>query len=253
MPMPDLDLDVRAKPAAKPRPRKEVIEDMPLELAIDPRALVQERTDAQGSFPPAQGTSQPPRGQGSPQHGALQGKRPTSLAPPANDLEGDAIALAEYGDAPGTWVTSPLYAWRVLKRQRELKTALAVRTAEAEHAQTALDDALVAFGERARAAAEKHKDYLVPVEELGRAEEQLRSRDRVLAAEQDAQRARLAQVDARVAKAESELAGAQGNERAAATELAGAQGALAREEAKIKRAEVELRNAQQRPGDGGSP
>ena len=176
---------------------------------------------------------------------APQNKQSASMAPAASDLETDAMALAEYGDAPGSWVTSPLYAWRVLKRQREVKAALAVRTAEAEHAQAALDDALVAFAERARPVAEKHKSYLVPFDDLGRAEELLRSRDKVLAAEQDAQRARLAQVDSRLTKAESELAQAQGHERAVATELAGAQGALAREEAKIKRAEVELRNAQQ--------
>ena len=36
------------------------------------------------------------------------------------------------------------------------------------------------------------------------------------------------------------------------TELSGAQGALAREEAKIKRAEAELRAAQQREGSGGA-
>ena len=241
MPMPDLELDVRAPSAPKPRkPKKEVVEEAPLELAVDPRALMQQRAEAPAPIQPPPTYEQ----HSAPSAGALQNKRPASLAPGA-DLEGDAIALAEYGESPGTWVTAPLYAWKVLKRQREIKAALAVRTAEAEHAQTALDDALVAFAERARPVAEKHKDYLMPFEELGRAEELLRSRDKVLAAEQDAQRARLAQVDSRLAKAEAELAQAQGQERAVATELAGAQGALAREEAKIKRAEVELRNAQQ--------
>ena len=72
--------------------------------------------------------------------------------PPGADLETDALALADYGDPPGSPVLTPLYAWRVFKRQRELKAALAVRMAEAEHARTTLDDALVALAERARPA-----------------------------------------------------------------------------------------------------
>jgi hypothetical protein len=254
MPAPELALDVKPRaPAAKPARRREVIEEMPLELAIDPRALVQERA-AEGSSghaphtSPSPGHAAPPAS--GPQPAAPAAKRPPSMAPGPMELHADAAALADYGEAPGSWVTSPLYAWRVLRRQRELKAALAVRRAEAEHAQTAVEDALVAFAERVRGATEKHKDYAALHEELTRAEDVLRSRDKVLAAEQDAQRARLAQVDGRVAKAEAELAQAQGQERAVATELAGVQGALAREEAKLKRAELELRNAQQREGGG---
>jgi len=174
---------------------------------------------------------------------------PLGYAPAPNDLEADARALADYGDAPKSAVFAPLYAWRVIKRQRELKAALLVRKNEAEHAQAALDDALVALAERVRPVAESppHKErYVTLFEPLARAEEHLRSRDRVLSAEQGAQKERLSQVDGRIGKAETELAQAQGHERAVATELAAAQGALAREEAKIKRAEAELKAAQQR-------
>lgn len=174
-----------------------------------------------------------------PQAGA---RSPVQQAPAANDLDADALVLADYGEAPRSWVLAPLYAWRVLKRQRELKAALAVRKAEAEHAQTALDDALVALAERARPAAQKAPAYLQALEELSRAEDMLRSRDRVLAAEQDAQKSRLQQVDARLGKAEGELAAAQANERNVAGELASAQGALARAEAKLKKAEGELKS-----------
>jgi chromosome segregation ATPase len=181
-----------------------------------------------------------------------QRKKPASLAPPAVDLETDARVLADYGDPPGSPVLTPMYAWRVFKRQRELKVALAVRAAEAEHARTTYEDAMVALAERARPVAEKQQGYRANLDDLTRVEEQLRSRDKVLAAEQDAQRARLAQVEGRIEKAESELAKAQGLERAVATELSGVQGGLAREEAKIKRAETELRAAQQREGSGGA-
>jgi hypothetical protein len=249
MPAPELDLDVRPRTAPRaPKPKKPVEEDAPLELAVDPRSLVQDRAASAQAFRPigmhvaapagAMTTTTTPR------------KRPASLAPPAVELETDARALADYGDPPGSPVLAPLYAWRVFKRQRELKAALAVRKAEAEHATTTLEDALVALAERVRPAAEKQQGYLSNLEDLTRAEEQLRSRDKVLAAEQDAQRGRLVQVDARITKGEHELANVQGHERAVATELSGAQGGLAREEAKIKRAETELRAAQQREGSG---
>jgi hypothetical protein len=233
MPAPDLDLDVRPKPAARASKPKVHQEDAPLELAIDPRALVQQRAAPPPPPPP------PPGMGGTAGHAALApaARKPHSLAP-APDLDADARLLADYGDAPSNAVLAPLYAWRVLKRQRELKAALAVRRAEAEHAQNTLDDALVALAERVRPTAEKQTAYRTALDDLARAEEVLRSRDKVLAAEQDAQRGRLAQVDARIAKAEGELAGAQG--------------ALAREEAKIKRAEAELRAAQQRESGGGA-
>jgi hypothetical protein len=244
MPAPDLDLDARPRATAKSaKPKREVIEDAPLELAIDPRSLVQERA-AEQPAPIHRGLQPAPP---APLAATNQSRlKPASLPPPGTDLEMDAFALADYGDPPGTPVLAPLYAWKVFKRQRELKAALAVRTAEAAHAKTTLEDALVALAERVRPVAEKQQGYLQTLEELTRAEDLLRSRDKVLAAEQDAQRGRLAQVDGRIGKAEQELANAQGHERAVATELSGAQGALAREEAKIKRAEAELRAAQQR-------
>ena len=116
----------------------------------------------------------------------------------------------------------------MLKRQRALKTAHAARQVEAEHAAGVLEDALVGFAEQVRAAAEKAPDYAVALEDLQRAEDVLRSRDKVLAAEQDAQRARLAQVDARRTKLEEDLLQAQTDERVTAQELSSAQGALAR-------------------------
>ncbi|HEY6463061.1 MAG TPA: hypothetical protein VIY73_22985, partial [Polyangiaceae bacterium] len=64
-------------------------------------------------------------------------------------------------------------------------------------------------------------------------------------------RARIGQVDARITKMEEDLIQAQTNERLAAQDLAGAQSGLAREEAKLKRAEIELKGALQRTSGGG--
>jgi len=224
-----LELDLHARPAPKPpKPRRPAEEALPLELAVDPRSLVAERA-AEARFVPAP---------------------MARVQEPEMDLAADARVLADYGEPPGSWITSPLYAWRVLKRQRELKTAHAARKVEAEHAAAVLEDALVAFAERVRPAADKQSAYAVALEDLARAEDVLRSRDNVLAAEQDAQKARLAQVDARLTALEAELSQAQIDERLAAEELSSTQGALAREEVKLKRAEGELAAARQREGGG---
>jgi chromosome segregation ATPase len=181
---------------------------------------------------------------------------PLGVAPGAGDVGDvafDARLLAEYGEAPKHWLLSPIYAWRVLRRQRELKKALVGRREEVKRALTEADDARVAFAERIRHDAEKpeerYKPFVPVLEQLRAAEELLRSRDRILASEQDAQSARLASVDARLARLEAELAQAQAAERAVAGELASAQAALARSEQKLKRAEAELRSAQ-RETDG---
>lgn len=251
MPAPDLELGARPRPAAKPAKPKVQQEELSLELAVDPRELVAQRSSDASSYAlqaPAPSAPLAPAG-----HAPVQTRSPKvearsphgPLAPGATDLETDALVLADYGEAPRSWIFAPMYAWRVLKRQRELKAALAVRKKEAEHAQTALEDALVALAERGRPLAEKTQTYLQAIEQLSRAEDMLRSRDRVLAAEQDAQKQRLLQVDARIGKAEGDLAAAQGSERSVAAEIASAQGALARAEAKLKKAEGELKSVLQ--------
>jgi chromosome segregation ATPase len=182
---------------------------------------------------------------------AGQAGRPVQSADPT-DLSADAYALADYGEPPESWFVAPMYAWRVLKRQRELKAALVGRQAEAQHAVTAVEEALVGFAERVRPAAEKGSGYAIALEDLSRAEDVLRSRDNVLAAEQDAQKARLAQVDARLAATENELVDSQTNERLLAQDLASAQAGLAREEAKLKRAESELKSVTARTSSSGA-
>jgi hypothetical protein len=264
MPSPGLELNLRARPAPKPlKPPKKPSQDVPLELAVDPRQLVAQRAAEAygGPVSQARGPASSPGGPEARSLGAaamsapvvrnvpMAGLRAAPLAD-GTDIGADARVLADFGEVPVSWVMAPAYAWRVLKRQRELKTSLAARRVEAEHAATVLEDALVAFAERTRPAAEKLPAYAVALEELQRAEDVLRSRDKVLAAEQDAQKARLAQVDARLAKLEEEQTQAHTEERMTAQELSSAQGALEREEAKLKRAEAELRAAQKTDASG---
>lgn len=230
--VPELELDTRQSAASRTKPKGETHEEAPLELAIDPRQLVDQRSEpspraAQHLAPPVAGAP---------------------LAP-VDDLAFDAHLLADYGEPPRHWLLSPLYAYRVFKRRRELKAALAGRREEAARAASEAEDALIEFAERARPTSERTPMYGRPLDELRAAEELLRSRDKVLAAEQDAQNARLAQVDARLVNLEAELAQAQSEERAIGLQLSDAQGALGREEARLKRAETELRAANQRAGE----
>jgi hypothetical protein len=245
-----------AKPAA---PKKKLEEEVSLELAIDPRSLIQPIDPEPPSSIPASSAvrqvgsaaSRPPGGASRP-HAlatdvALARRAHESMRPAVHDLAFDARLLAEYGDPPANWVMSPLYAWRVLKRQRELKQTLVGRREEAARTMTELEDSLVAFAERVRPTAERHGPYAPMLDEVKRAEEALRSRDRVLAADQDAQTGRLASVDAQLSKVEAELGKAQAEERAVLVEIASAQGGLSRAEAKVKRADTELRAARREP------
>jgi hypothetical protein len=225
--VPELELDIRASPPAKPKPKPAPESDSPLELAIDPNALVRERTVPLARPPPQE-----------------------RLLPATQDLASDARLLADYGDPPSHWLLSPLYAWRVLKRRRELRRALAGRREEASRTANEAEDALVAFGERVRTVAESAPSHAPILRELQQAEEMLRSRDQVLASEQDAHNVRLSQVDARLSALEGELALARGEEHTFAMELSASQATLAREEARLKRAESELRAAQERASEG---
>ncbi|MGO9833511.1 MAG: hypothetical protein ACLP1X_04785 [Polyangiaceae bacterium] len=257
--LPTLELDMPVRRAAKPAPpKKKIEEEVSLELAIDPRSLIQSIDPEPPSSIPASGavrqvatTSRPPvaasRSLAPTKDVALARRAQESMRPAVHDLAFDARLLAEYGDPPANWVMLPFYAWRVLRRQRELKQALAGRREEVARTMTELEDSLVAFAERVRPTAERQGPYAPMLDEVKRAEEALRSRDRVLAADQDAQTGRLASVDAQLSKFEAELAKAQAEERTVLVEIASAQGALSRAEAKAKRADTELRAARREP------
>ena len=227
--LPELELDIRPVPAPRAKPKPPRDPDGPLELAVDARALVEERslrTSPAALFP--------------------------GLATPAvlAELSADARLLAEYGPTPSHLMFAPFYAYRVLRRWRELKKALGGRREEATRAVEEVEDALVALAERARGTAEGAAEYSQALAELREAEEILRSRDRVLSVEQDAQNARRSQVETRISNLEAELAQARASERAVAAELVETQGALARAEARLKRAESEVRAVRQRPSSG---
>ena len=168
--------------------------------------------------------------------------------PSVGDLAFDAKLLADFGEPAKSWLLWPLYALRVLRRRRELSRALVVRREEAARTAKEVDDALVAIAEQTRSIVQGLPSFESLIDELVRAEGLLRSRDQVFAAEQDAQNARLAQVDARLRALEEELARVQSEEREITAELASAQTAVAREEAARKRAVIRSADAERSGG-----
>ena len=231
--VPDLELDHDARPPPKPRPpapRKKVEEER-IDLAVDLDALRVERS-ADAHMPSAAAPIE---------------RSPARIEA---DDEIEARSLADYGDAPKNVLRAPLYAYRVLKRQAELKKALVVRREEASLARALAEDAMVSLGERVRPLAASDPSCSATLSALKQAEELLRSRDHSLAREQDAHNERLASMDARAAKLDQELLAAKAEERKGAADHADAVATLQRAEAKLKRAEIELRAL--RGAQGGS-
>jgi hypothetical protein len=165
-------------------------------------------------------------------------------------LRQQASALGAYGDPPRHLWEAPMYAYRVYKRQGELRRELAARRNEAQQAATQLEDALVAFGERVRGVAESMPFYIRTFDPIRALEAQIRSLDGVAAAEMDQHRARMKEVGAKVTQAEQALSQLQLEERRLAEDLAQAEAAMQRAQAKLKRAEIEMRN-QVGPGPQG--
>jgi hypothetical protein len=241
--VPELELAPRPRSLPKPpRARKEV-EELRIDLAYDPRAV--RRTDSSPSQP---APGEPRSGPGVSSMPARQIEvRPVQLAAVSAENGSDVRLLADYGPLPSHWLLSPLYALRVLKRRGELRRALAARKEEAIRAAAEAEDALVTMAEQVRPKAEQQATFADLMSALRRAEELLRMRDRVLAAENEAEMARLASADARLGKLEADCESARTHEREAAAELVAAQEALVREDAHLKRTESELRAAQREP------
>lgn len=197
-----------------------------------PRISVPSAPLSAGSLPPASGG------------GARSVPVSSMPAPASEELDPFEVrALADFGAPPSNPLLSPLYAWRVVRRRGELGRALALRKEEAQSAARHAEDALVSFAERMRPAAEQAQSRAL--DGVRAAEELLRSRDGGMATEMDAHRAELARIDARLGVVEAELSAAQADEKRIADELARANEVKDRNVAKMKRADIEIRNATQ--------
>ncbi len=153
----------------------------------------------------------------------------------------DARAYADYGAPPDAFWRAPLYAYRVATRRGQLVRDLAAKRAENELTTKRVEDALVAFGERARALAKGG----AALDRVNEAEALLKARDGALATTTDAHHTALGEIDAKVAAASAELAHLQNEEARVQAERDAAEDDQKRTDAKIKRIDIEIRNGAQ--------
>jgi hypothetical protein len=219
--------------------------ELMLELDLPNAPKPQAREPAEPVAPPPAGpTSErglPVAAAPSPGSGPIPTPRSAPLIEAEIDRE-QASAIAAYGPAPRYIWETPAYAWRVRSRQGELRRELDARRSEAELAKNALDDALVAFAERIRPVAERIPTYAAPLAQATALEQQVRAMDGTAAAETDAHKARMRDVDVKVAHAEQGLSQVQVEERGRADDLAQAEASVQRAQARVKRLDIEMRH-----------
>ena len=241
----DLDLDLSKGPpmpmAAPGAPRGGAASSG----AIDRSSLG--KVAATSSSPPSSGAAQSAQSGARPSKDGGQARdagRVDGLAIATPEIDPfEARALADYGPAPAHWWMTPLYAYRVKKRQPELKRSLLVKRDEATRAETSAEDALMGFAERVRGAAQGNPKYAEVLQEVVQTEDLFRARDTALAGETDAHKQRQAQLEAGIAELEAQLSAVQAEEKVVIGELTEAEALLKRADARVKRAEIEIRNA----------
>ncbi len=153
-------------------------------------------------------------------------------------------ALADYGPDPKSIVDSVPYAIRVVRRQRELKRAMAAVRAALAEAEARRDEKLVELGELLRPVVAGNPDWISFARTLAAAEETKQAREQALASTNAAYRERAASLDAELATFEGPIAGARRevDEKGRAFEQADL--LRKKHEARRKRVEIDVRAAQ---------
>ncbi len=189
------------------------------------------------------GAAGPPESVG---EGGAAGAHPARARPGAA-LEIDAYevrALADYGEAPHGILQSVPYAVRVTLRQRELRRALAGVRAALNEGEKRRDDRLVELGQVMRPEIEGNPDFAAAAAPLANAEKTKRAREEGLQSASGEFRQRVGAIDQEIAGQDAPLS--RGRAEAAEREKAweAAEELRKRHEARRKRVEIEVRNAQ---------
>jgi len=168
------------------------------------------------------------------------------IVPASPVLDPYEIAVfADFGRPPEKIWLCPAYAIRVFTRTRLLRSTLRQSQANAADAERQRDDRLAALAERLKSKLEGDRElggYLAP---LARIEETARERERALSERSAEYSATVARIDQQIAEQETVVAELKKAQQAAAAEHETRSQVLTRAQAQLKRAEIELRNAQQ--------
>ena len=198
---------------------------------------------AGGSLPPRASSPslspQPPRASIPSAPVSSRSLAPIPQAPVSKPVDAfDARTYADYGEPPDAFWRAPIYAWRVLTRRGELRRDLPNKREDSARTTKRVEDALVAFGERAKALAKGGP----ALDRVNEAEALVRNREGAASGTNDANAVALAQIDARMAPALEALAAAREEEARAQTARDAADEEKRRADAKLKRLDIELRN-----------
>lgn len=215
---------------------------------------------------PPSSHAQPPAAASPHPAGAGQEPHPPSsvrarIVPQSPALDPYEIAvLAEFGRPPAQIWNCPAYAVRVFLRTRDLRRMLAAAQRRAGEAERLRDDSLATIAEKVRPSIAEDRElagYLAP---LARIEETAREREHALSARSAEYSAKVAVVDQQLADEENRASEISRRRDLAASEHDARAQVLSRAQAQLKRAEIELRNAQQvaraaacQPGSQASP
>jgi len=153
-------------------------------------------------------------------------------------------ALADYGPEPRSIVQAVPYSIRVLRRQRELKRALAGVRVALKEAETKRDERMIELGTILKPIVMSHPDYASLRASLGHAEQLVNEREQALAQTNATFREKAAQVDAEIASIDPSLAAAKADVEAKRKAFEEADHLRQKHEARRKRVEIDVRAAQ---------
>ena len=169
---------------------------------------------------------------------------PTGRAPDAETLTIDPVEvaiLADYGSAPHSIHLTPVYAYRVFTRQRELKQQLASLSAERDRAELERESTLAELARTVRPIAEQldgFRRFFTPLIEL---EQVASQRGQALSSINAELGAHSNTFDAELTQIAEQINAQQVLEQAAARVHAEREQLAQRAEAKLKRVHIEIR------------
>ena len=177
-----------------------------------------------------------------------------SLAPALPAVEASAVALiARYGPAPSPIYLAPLYAFRVLIRQRELRAELARLNGESAAQDKKLDELFASLAQDMRAQLEADSRFSAHYEPVRQLEAIAQERGAVLNQTNQALDAQSAQLEQQLQAIRAQLPPLEAERDRATAEVTEREGVLSRVAAKQKRFLIEARSIKMSAQQGAPP
>ena len=157
----------------------------------------------------------------------------------------EIAVLADFGPTPEKLWQFPSYAMRVTTRSRELKRRLQIARRSVDEAEQGRDARLAELAERLRPELDASHDFDGVLDTLRQIEETAASRNDALSARNEELGQKVSVVDREIEGHRKQESESKARVDVAAKSLDAARGEVDRATAAFKRAEIELRNAQE--------